>query len=147
MSADEAKAASAAATSAVTTATAAAKGRGGRVSVRNVPPSPAAAPSIDVPALAALLLDESSPFVSASHRQLSQRALLALLRSLLTDPKSLGRSSLQADLRQWAANKNSNNMIRPRSPAPLSYAQQQALVMRVTEKRMILGIMAHIVAE
>lgn len=96
------------------------------------PPSASSARALDVPKLASLLLNEDRPHLSAGHRLLSHRVLIELLGSRLIDPRGLGRSSLQADVRAWEHRSS------------LTYVGSQALLLRLTQKRMLHSVLAHL---
>jgi len=89
---------------------------------------------LDLPHLASVLLDESAPYVSPAHRLLVQRVTVELLLSCLNDKSALGRSSIQDDLREWTA-------------ANLPYVSQQALLLRLTHKRLLCSLIAHTFTE
>ena len=105
---------------------------------RKQPPQSSASSSraLDIPKLAALLLNEDRPYLSSSHRLLSHRVLIELFGARLLDPRGLGRSSLQSDVRAWEH----------RASSSLPYVGSQSLLLRLTQKRLLHSALAHLCA-
>ncbi len=123
--------------------------RGGKVAASAARSFPSAPPaSLDISALSTVLLDDASPFVSAPHKRLVQRVAVELLLSRLQDPKALGRSSMQEDLGGWSHTDSiAHGNAAAHALAPLSYVSQQALLLRLTHKRLLFSLIAHTLAD
>jgi hypothetical protein len=90
-------------------------------------------------ALSTRLLNEDSPYLTPGHRLLCTRVLIELLLSRLVRAKpGLGESTIQADLAEWHRRNDGE--------ARMSYAHQMALVLRLSQKRLVATILAHLLA-
>ena len=104
-------------------------------SIRGTAPS-SILPASTIQSVASKLLDEDDPFLSPSHQLLTHRVIVELLTSHLIDPIRLGSSTVQADLKRW----------HQRTMLKLSYVQQQALILALTQKRLAHSVIAHSLA-
>jgi hypothetical protein len=122
-------------------------------------PSSTSSQQLDYAALAGVLLDESSGggVLSTAHAQLTRRVLSELFLSRLHDPSSLGRSSMPHDLRLWSRRNASSSAGGSTAhtsstssavmQAPLAYVPQQALLLRLTLKRLLFSALKHVLLD